>query len=51
MLFPCTILGILGRFTPHFVFELILGRNGLGLHMGEFRQISIELLPSIYVEN
>ena len=43
--------GIFGRFSSNFVFELIFGRSGLGLYMGEFRQISTKLLPLVYVEN
>ena len=34
-------LGHFGRFSSNFVFEFILGRSGLGLYIGEFRQISL----------
>ena len=44
-------LGYLMRFSSNFVFELILGRSGSGLYMGEYRQMSTELLPLINVEN
>ena len=50
-LFPCSILGILMRFSSNFVFELILGRSVLGLYMGEFRQMRTDSLPLINVEN
>ena len=33
-----------------FIFYLLLGRSGLGLKMGKFRQMSAELWPLIYVK-
>ena len=39
------------QFSSNFVIELILGRRGFELYMNNFRQISTELLPLIYVEN
>ena len=45
------ILAFLYRFSSNFVWELILGRSVLGLQMGKFRQICIELWPFIYFTN
>ena len=41
----CSIMCIFGRFSSNFVFELILGRSGLGSKMGKFCQIRTELMP------
>ena len=38
------------QFSSNFVKEFILGRSGLGLKMGKFRQIIPELWPLIYVQ-
>ena len=37
------------QFSSNFGYEFILRRSGLGLKMGKFRQISVELWPLIYV--
>ena len=45
-LFPCSILGIFGRFSLSFVFELILGSSGLVsvLYLGHFLVDSLQTL-------
>ena len=42
---------IFDRFSSNFVQELKLGRSGLWLQMGKFRQISTELWPLIDVKH
>ena len=39
--FLCSIFGIFGRFFSNVLYELILGRSGLGSWRGKSRQISI----------
>ena len=48
--FQCSISLFFGGLSSNFVYKLIFKRNGLGLYMGKFCQISTDLLPLIYVK-
>ena len=38
----CTGPPVIDQFSSNFIYEFILGRSGMGLKMGKFRQINTE---------